>query len=176
MKRGGARTRATDSRFGAWQSDRRQPTFDVGTRRLEPGRQLERRAELGVSSTPKPGGSVAISNSNWPEAIFEIVTQLNRGSALMTSQEEREQLAELILTAGKRAKASSACASALAYLTAGAASMATCAPGTRVLTRERVFDQQRHHASVLRPLNLQHFGFGSMAGSRLCVCASRCLR
>lgn len=55
------------------------------------------------------------------EAIFEIVNQLNRGAALMTSPEEREQLAELNLTAGKRAKTSSAYASALTYLTAGAA-------------------------------------------------------
>jgi predicted ATPase len=39
---------------------------------------------------------------------------------LITSHEEREQLAELNLVAGKRAKASSAYASALTYLTAGA--------------------------------------------------------
>ena len=55
------------------------------------------------------------------EAIFEIVNQLNRGAPLITSPEEREQLAELNLAAGKRAKASSAYASALTYLTAGAA-------------------------------------------------------
>jgi PAS domain S-box-containing protein len=53
------------------------------------------------------------------EAIFEIVNQLNRGAYLITSQEEREQLAEMNLIAGKRAKASSAYASALNYLTAG---------------------------------------------------------
>src|SRR5262249_15832475 len=55
------------------------------------------------------------------EAIFEIVAQLNRGAPLMTSRDEREQLAELNLAAGTRAKASSAYASALTYLTAGAA-------------------------------------------------------
>jgi PAS domain S-box-containing protein len=55
------------------------------------------------------------------EAIFEIVNQLNRGAALITSQDEREQLAELNLIAGKRAKASTAYASALNYLIAGAA-------------------------------------------------------
>jgi PAS domain S-box-containing protein len=54
------------------------------------------------------------------EAIFEIVNQLNRGAPLITSQEEREQLAELNLAAGIRAKASSAYASALTYFTAGA--------------------------------------------------------
>jgi PAS domain S-box-containing protein len=55
------------------------------------------------------------------EAIFEIVNQLNRGAPLITSRDEREQLAELNLIAGKRAKASTAYASALNYLTAGAA-------------------------------------------------------
>jgi PAS domain S-box-containing protein len=58
------------------------------------------------------------------EAIFEIVNQLNRGAALITAQDEREQLAEFNLIAGKRAKASSAYASALNYLIAGAALLA----------------------------------------------------
>jgi PAS domain S-box-containing protein len=55
------------------------------------------------------------------EVIFEIVNQINRGAALITSQEERDQIAELNLVAGKRAKASTAYASALNYLVAGAA-------------------------------------------------------
>jgi predicted ATPase len=55
------------------------------------------------------------------EAIFEIVNQFNRAISLVTSEEEREQLAELNLIAGKRAKASTAYISALRYLTAGAA-------------------------------------------------------
>jgi PAS domain S-box-containing protein len=55
------------------------------------------------------------------EAIFEIVNQLNRGASLISLHDEREQLAELNLAAGKRAKASSAYASALTYLTAGRA-------------------------------------------------------
>ena len=55
------------------------------------------------------------------EDIFEIVNQLNRGAALITSRDEREQLAELNLIAGKRAKASTAYASALTYLAAGRA-------------------------------------------------------
>jgi PAS domain S-box-containing protein len=53
------------------------------------------------------------------EMIFEIVGQLNRGAALITEQEERERLAELNLIAGKRAKASTAYASALNYLSTG---------------------------------------------------------
>ncbi len=54
------------------------------------------------------------------EAIFEIVNQLNRASSLVTAPEEREQLAEFNLLAGKRAQASSAYVSALNYLTIGA--------------------------------------------------------
>jgi predicted ATPase len=59
------------------------------------------------------------------EAVFEIVTQLNRGATLITSREERDQLAELNLMAGQRAKGSIAYASALSYLIAGAALLAT---------------------------------------------------
>ena len=55
------------------------------------------------------------------EAIFEIVNHLGRGAALISDPGEREQLADLNLIAGKRAKASTAYASALAYFTAGAA-------------------------------------------------------
>ena len=55
------------------------------------------------------------------EAVFEIVNQLNRGAALITSGDEREQLAELNLIAGGRAKATTAYASALTYFAAGAA-------------------------------------------------------
>src|SRR4030095_12716278 len=55
------------------------------------------------------------------DAIFEIVNQLNRGAALISSRDEREQLAELNLMAGQRAKGSAAFASALTYLGSGAA-------------------------------------------------------
>ncbi len=58
------------------------------------------------------------------EKIFEIVNQLDRGAALITAWDEREQLAELNLIAGKRAKASTAYTSALTYLVAGAALLA----------------------------------------------------
>jgi PAS domain S-box-containing protein len=54
------------------------------------------------------------------EAIFEIVNQLNRAIPLITSRAERERLAEFNLIAGRRAKASTAYASALKYLVAGA--------------------------------------------------------
>jgi PAS domain S-box-containing protein len=57
----------------------------------------------------------------WGERIFEIVNQLNRGSHLISSDEERIQVAELNLIAGRRAKNSTAFASALKYLAAGRA-------------------------------------------------------
>ena len=60
------------------------------------------------------------------EAIFDIVNHLNRGVSLITSQDERDQLAELNLIAGKRAKASTAYRSALNYFIAGAALLADC--------------------------------------------------
>ena len=57
-------------------------------------------------------------------AIFEIVNQLNRGAVLITAPEEREQLAELNLIAGKRAKVSTAYASALTHFVTGAGLLA----------------------------------------------------
>ncbi|MEA3142630.1 MAG: hypothetical protein QOK23_4799, partial [Gammaproteobacteria bacterium] len=74
--------------------------------------------------------ATSIAPEEREEAIFEIVNQLNRGASLITSQEERETLAELNLIAGKRAKASSAYVSALTYLTAGAAA---CSPNAGLL-------------------------------------------
>src|SRR5262249_49523425 len=69
------------------------------------------------------------------EAIFEIVNQLNRGAALITSRDEREQLAELNLLAGKRAKASAAYASALNYFIAGSTTLDdNCWEGRHELT------------------------------------------
>jgi PAS domain S-box-containing protein len=53
------------------------------------------------------------------EGIFEIVNQLNRGAHLITTTEERERVAQLNLIAGRRAKMSTAYASALKYLHAG---------------------------------------------------------
>ncbi|MBV8108872.1 MAG: serine/threonine-protein kinase PknK, partial [Hyphomicrobiales bacterium] len=55
------------------------------------------------------------------ENVFEIVGQLNHGTALISSGKERERLAELNLIAGRRAKSSTAYASALTYLAVGAA-------------------------------------------------------
>src|SRR5262245_41238885 len=55
------------------------------------------------------------------EKIFEIVNQLNRGSYVITSAEERARVAELNLIAGRRAKMSTAYASALSYLAASRA-------------------------------------------------------
>ena len=77
------------------------------------------------------------------EAIFEIVNQLNCGAALITSRDEREQLAELNLLAGQRAKATTAYASALTYLTAGAALLPEDSWERR---HELTFALERHRA------------------------------
>ena len=60
------------------------------------------------------------SSQEREEQIFDIVNHLNRAVTLIPSQDERDQLAEFNLAAGKRAKASTAYASALKYLIAGA--------------------------------------------------------
>jgi PAS domain S-box-containing protein len=61
------------------------------------------------------------SHAEQSEAIFEMVSQLNRGSHLITDVDERALVAALNLSAGKRAKASTAYASALNYLHAARA-------------------------------------------------------
>jgi PAS domain S-box-containing protein len=71
-----------------------------------------------------------ISPKKEEEAVFEIVNQLNRGSDLITSAEERKRLAALNLMAGKRAKSSIAYASALSYF-----------GGARALLTERSWDE-----------------------------------
>ena len=58
------------------------------------------------------------------ERVFEIVNQFNRAANLLTSADERIQVAQLNLIAGKRAKTSTAYTSALAYLAAGRALLA----------------------------------------------------
>ncbi|HEV2984917.1 MAG TPA: serine/threonine-protein kinase PknK, partial [Vicinamibacterales bacterium] len=62
-----------------------------------------------------------------PERVFEIVAQFNRAAPLVSSREEREQVAELNLIAGRRAKASTAYASALRYLAAGSSLLSASA-------------------------------------------------
>ena len=53
------------------------------------------------------------------EKIFDVVNQLNDGAALITTPKEREQVAELNLIAGKRAKSAAAYSAALQYFTKG---------------------------------------------------------
>ena len=55
------------------------------------------------------------------ETVFDTVNHLNRGASLITTQEERERVVELNLTAGRRAKNSTAYASARNYLAKAAA-------------------------------------------------------
>jgi PAS domain S-box-containing protein len=61
------------------------------------------------------------SDEKREEMIFEIVNQLNRGLALITTIEERERVAELNLIAGDRARLATAYDSSLVYLATGEA-------------------------------------------------------
>lgn len=63
--------------------------------------------------------SAGLDAAEIEENVFEIVNQLNRGAALIEDASERERLAELNLTAGRRAKAATAYASGLTYLAMG---------------------------------------------------------
>ena len=77
------------------------------------------------------------------EAVFEIINQLNRGATLIKSRDESEELAALNLLAGKRAKASTAYASALNYLIAGVALLPADAWERR---RDLLFELDLHRA------------------------------
>ena len=89
--------------------------------------RIQEAAYLSVPESLRPDAHLRIGRllaANTPpvqreEAVYEIVNQFNRGAALITSDPEREQLAELNLIAGKRAKASTAYVSALNYLVMG---------------------------------------------------------
>jgi len=77
------------------------------------------------------------------ESIFEIVNQLNRCPNLITSVDEREQLAEFNLTAGLRAHAATAFAAALSYFMAGRSVLSEECWGHR---RELMFELEIHRA------------------------------
>ncbi|MBN3963300.1 ATP-binding sensor histidine kinase [Nostoc sp. NMS8] len=59
------------------------------------------------------------SESQQEERIFEIVSQLNRGILLITQPTERQQLAQLNLNAGRKAKEATAYGAAIHYLYSG---------------------------------------------------------
>src|SRR5271163_2187035 len=55
------------------------------------------------------------------EHLFDIANQLNRGAALLIDRDEKIQVAAIDLSAGRKAKASTAYVSACVYLAAGMA-------------------------------------------------------
>ncbi|RCJ39893.1 hypothetical protein A6769_04855 [Nostoc punctiforme NIES-2108] len=59
------------------------------------------------------------SDSEREERLFEIVTHLNAGSSLITAPSERQKLAQLNLSAGRRAKSATAYTVAVEYLSTG---------------------------------------------------------
>jgi len=65
-------------------------------------------------------GQIVLQNTSadrQDDKIFDIVNQLNLGKELISNQSERDQLAQLNLIAGKKAKASAAYQPAFTYLT-----------------------------------------------------------
>ena len=104
-------------------------------------------------------------SANREESIFDIVNQLNRGAALINQQEERDHLAELNLIAGRRAKESTAYASALTYLNAGV-----------TLLAEGIWERRRELAFALE-LNRSECEFltgqSSVAVERLAALSNR---
>ncbi|MEG4997822.1 AAA family ATPase [Microcoleus sp. B4-D4] len=73
-------------------------------------------------------GQLLLKNTcpdNREEKIFDIVNQLNLGNSLITAQSEKDELAELNLIVGKKAKLSAAYQPALNYLQIGIELLAT---------------------------------------------------
>ena len=67
-------------------------------------------------------GRLILQNTNseeLEEKVFEIVNHLNTSAELITSHDEKSELSKLNLTAGKKAKLSTAYASALKYIRLG---------------------------------------------------------
>lgn len=82
---------------------------------ISPSRRAEEHLRIGRLFAAR------IPTEEYDAAIFETVSQLNRGVELMPAPVERERLAGLNLIAGERAKASTAYAAALTYFAMGAA-------------------------------------------------------
>lgn len=64
-----------------------------------------------------------LSAQDMAEHLFDVANQFNRGVALLIDPQEKEQVADLNLRAGRKAKASAAHASACVYLAAGMAQL-----------------------------------------------------
>src|SRR6266404_5210129 len=79
----------------------------------------EHRAEvhLGIGRVLLP----SMSADQLAEHLFDVTNQLNRGAALLVDRDEKSQVATINLRAGRKAKASAAYESALAYFSAGMA-------------------------------------------------------
>ncbi len=76
--------------------------------------------EIGRLLLHKGGhGGIAPRSAEKEEKIFDIVNQLNIGIELITDQTERNELAQLNLIAGNKAKASTAYEASLKYLNVG---------------------------------------------------------
>lgn len=80
-----------------------------------------------------------MSEEQIEERVFDVVSQLNRGAALITDPAERERLCRLDVLAGTKARASIAYASACVYLTQATALLPGDAWSTRYEDTFRLF-------------------------------------
>ncbi len=76
-------------------------------------------ASLGASADDSPSAIAIATEQVLSEQIFKIVDQLNFGWELMNSQQERVEVAQLNLLAGKKAKVATAYDAAIRYLQTG---------------------------------------------------------
>jgi PAS domain S-box-containing protein len=79
-------------------------------------------------------GRVLLANmtaDQFAEHLFEVANQLNRGAALLIDRDEKAQVAAIDLRAGRKAKASTAFASACAYFSSGTALLDETAWGSQ---------------------------------------------
>src|SRR6185295_17496093 len=103
--------------------ERRKDSYHFIHDRIQEAAYLLVPESLRAEAHPRIGRLLAANTppEQRDDAIYEIVNQLNRGALVIPSDQEREQVAELNLIAGKRAKASTAYGSALNYLVIGEA-------------------------------------------------------
>ncbi len=96
-------------------SQKKQTHLKIGYLLLEGGHGIASR----VSGQKGEHGGIAPTVSEIAENIFDIVNQLNIGVEFITNQEQRDELANFNLIAGKKAKSSAAYEAAFKYFNAG---------------------------------------------------------
>ncbi|MEC4983866.1 MAG: AAA family ATPase, partial [Oscillatoria sp. PMC 1076.18] len=95
--------------------------LQIGTLLLE---NLDQQT-MGKQATPSVSTTRSIASSKAiADKIFDIVKHLNIGAVLVTNQQKRDEIAQLNLIAGRKAKSSTAYTAAVEYFSAGIAMLA----------------------------------------------------